>query len=52
MIELTKEQFAMVIMDLMSCTTTIPVITKTHDFIKFLCECYKDDKHIITIGIR
>lgn len=52
MIELTKEQFAMAIMDLMTCTSKIPVSSTTHNIIAFLFECYKDNKHIITIGVK
>ena len=52
MIELTREQFSMIIMDLMICATETPVCTKTHDIINFLWECYKDNKHIITIGVK
>lgn len=52
MIELTREDFSMVVMDLLICGTRLPVTDKTHAFIDFLWECYKDNKHIITIGVK
>jgi hypothetical protein len=52
MIELTREEFSMIIMDLLICTEQIPVSVKTHDFISFLWESYKENRHITTIGVK
>ena len=51
MIELTKEQLAMVIMDLKVSIDDTPVTTKTHELVDFLYKAYADDRRICTIGI-
>lgn len=51
MIELTKEQLAMVIMDLKVSTDGEPVTNKTYELIDFLYKAYADDRRICTIGI-
>ena len=52
MIELTREDFSMIIMDIIIGVAYIPRGNKTDDFIQYLWECYKDNKHIITIGVK
>lgn len=52
MVELTREEFSMIIMDLLHCTEQTPVSVKTHYFIRFLWDSYKEYRRIITIGIK
>jgi hypothetical protein len=52
MIELTKEQLALIIIDLQIYTRDNQVTTKTHELLNFLYNAYADNKRIITIGIK
>ena len=52
MIELTREQLAMVIMDLKVSIDDTPVTIKTHEFVDFLYNAYAEDRRICTIGIK
>lgn len=51
MIELTKEQLAIIIMDLKVSIDNTSVSTKTYELIDFLYKAYADDRRICTIGI-
>lgn len=52
MIELTREQLALIIIDLQIYTHDNPVTTKSHELLDFLFKAYADNRKIITIGIK